>query len=70
MYGLRRPGSWTIGLYRVALSGGRFSEAASLSLTKDSVMAAAIRDLLWDACNRPLKMPRKAGVFFGQIVAH
>jgi hypothetical protein len=37
------------GMYRVALSAGRVSEPANLSWAKDSAMAAAIRELIWEA---------------------
>ncbi len=53
------------GMYRVVLSRGRLSEPRSLSWTKDSVMAAAIRELVWEArqatANDPSKCPEKWG---------
>jgi hypothetical protein len=56
------------GMYRVALSQGRLSDMANLSWTKDAAMAAATRELEWEANNRaihPPKTPAKQGCFCG-----
>jgi hypothetical protein len=65
-YGRRRmgrviPDGQRLRMYRVALSSGRLTGMASLSWTKDAVMAAAIRDLIWDAANDPSKCPENRG---------
>ncbi len=56
-------------LYRVALSRGRLSEAASLSWTKDSAMASAIRELMWEARERAARDPRNCPVKRGLLAA-
>jgi hypothetical protein len=46
------------GMYRVALSQGRLSDMANLSWTKDAAMAAATRELEWEANNRAIHPPK------------
>jgi hypothetical protein len=53
-----------VGLYRVVLSRGRLSDMANLSWAKDAALAAAIRELEYEArdnqCHRatdPAKCP-------------
>ena len=41
------------GLYRVALSGGRRSDLANLSWTKNHVWETALRDLVWESAHDP-----------------
>jgi hypothetical protein len=40
------------GMYRVALSAGRLSDMANLSWAKDAAMAAALRELVWEASQK------------------
>jgi hypothetical protein len=59
-----RPDSEHRGMYRVVLSRGRFSDMANLSWAKDAALAAAIRELEWEAKPRaidPSKCPVKGG---------
>jgi len=55
------------GLYRSLLSGGRLSDMSNLARAKDSVLAAAERELEWEGrqqiANDPLKCPVNGGVF-------
>ena len=57
------------GMYRVALSAGRFSDAASLSWAKDSALAAAIRELVWEAREHAANDPRKCPEKWGSLAA-
>jgi hypothetical protein len=53
------------GMYRVALSRSRLSDMANLSWAKDAALAAAVRELEWEANHRasnPPKRPEKGGV--------
>lgn len=58
----KHPGMW-----RSPLSGGRFRGPANLSWAKDAVLAAAERELEWEARHDPAIAPRKCpeneGVF-------
>jgi hypothetical protein len=48
------------GMYRVVLSRGRLSDMANLSWAKDAALAAAIRELQWEAKHpaiNPAKCP-------------
>jgi anti-sigma factor ChrR (cupin superfamily) len=58
-----------IGMYRIALSRGRFSDMAGRSWTKNGVMAAAIRELLWEVRHRPANDPSKCPVNRGSLAA-
>jgi hypothetical protein len=54
------------GMFRVALSRGRLSDMANLSWAKDAALAAAVRELVWEANHRaidPPKRPEKRPVF-------
>ena len=42
-------------MYRLVRADGRLSDMANLSWAKDAVLGSAIRDLAWDAANRPPK---------------
>ncbi|MGH6672352.1 MAG: hypothetical protein ACRECV_10325 [Xanthobacteraceae bacterium] len=57
------------GVYRSALSGGRLSDMANLSWTKNAVVLVAEREIEWDERQRraidPSKCPEKRGVFGG-----
>jgi hypothetical protein len=48
------------GMYRSLLSGGRLSDMANLSWAKDPVLAAAERELEWEARQQPAIDPRNA----------
>jgi hypothetical protein len=58
-----------LGMYRVALSRGRFSDMANLSWAKHAVMAAAIREILWEVRHRPANDPSKCPVNRGSLAA-
>jgi hypothetical protein len=49
MHKRRRMGH---GMYRLVLSRGSLSDMANLSWTKDAAMAAAVRELVWEANQR------------------
>jgi hypothetical protein len=55
------------GMYRSVKSGGRLSDMANLSWSKDAVLAAAMRALEWEVCHKaartPSKCPEKGGSF-------
>jgi hypothetical protein len=51
-----------LGMYRVALSRGRFSDMANLSRAKDAVISAAIREILWEVWHRRANDPSKCPV--------
>jgi hypothetical protein len=54
------------GMYRVALARGRLSDMANATWAKDAVLAAAVRELEWEANHRaidPPKRPEKRPVF-------
>src|SRR5262249_56120949 len=55
------------GMSRSTLSGGRLSDMANLAWAKNAVLAAAERELEWEARKRaaiaPPKCPEKRGVF-------
>jgi hypothetical protein len=56
------------GMYRSVLSRGHLSDMANLSWAKGAVLAAAIRELAWEADHPaidPKKCPGKGGVFYG-----
>jgi len=57
------------GMWRSTLSGGRLSDMANLAWAKNAVLAAAERELEWEARQRaataPSKCPEKRGVFEG-----
>ena len=57
------------GMWRSTLSGGRLRDMANLAWAKNAVLAAAERELEWEACQRaaiaPSKCPEKRGVFEG-----
>ncbi len=63
------PDDKLAGMYRVALSHGRVSDVASLSWTKDSAMAAAIRELVWEAREPSANDPRNCPVNRGSLAA-
>jgi hypothetical protein len=55
------------GMYRSVLSRGHLSDMANLSWAKGAVLAAAIRELAWEAGHpaiNPAKCPER-GVFYG-----
>src|SRR6516165_11966399 len=56
-------------MWRSTLSGGRLSDMANLAWAKNAVLAAAERELGWEARQRaaiaPPKSPEKRGVFEG-----
>lgn len=56
-------------MWRSTLSGGRLSDMANLAWAKNAVIAAAERELEWEARQRaaiaPSKCPEKRGVFEG-----
>jgi hypothetical protein len=54
------PDSQYPSLFRSVKSQG-LSDMSNRSRAKDSVLAAAIRDLAWDAANDPPKMPSETG---------
>ena len=60
----KHPGMW-----RPTLSGGRLGDMANLAWAKNAVLAAAERELEWEARQRaataPSKCPEKRGVFEG-----
>jgi hypothetical protein len=58
-----------VGMYRIALSRGRFSDMANRSWTKDGVMAAAIRELLWEVRHRSVNDPSKSPVKESSLAA-
>jgi hypothetical protein len=58
-----------VGMYRIVLSPGRFGDMANRSWTKDGVMAAAIRELLWEVRHRPANDPPKCLVNRGFLAA-
>lgn len=47
------------GLYRSIKSGGRLSDKANLSWSKDSVMGDAIREIEWEVRHGDARDPRK-----------
>ena len=47
------------GMYRSVKSGGRLSDMANLSWSKDAVMSAAIRELEWEGRHQPARHPFK-----------
>ena len=57
------------GMWRPTLSGGRLGDMANLAWAKNAVLAAAERELEWEARQRaamtPPKCPEKGGVFEG-----
>ena len=53
------PDSDQPGMYRSVKSGGRLSDMASLSWSKDAVLGAAIRDLEWEAHHKAARDPSK-----------
>lgn len=55
------PDSKYPGMFRSVKSQG-LSDMSNLSRAKDSVLAAAIRDLAWDAAIDPSKCPVNGGV--------
>jgi hypothetical protein len=57
------PDSKYPGMYRIALSGGRFSDMANLSWAKSLALDAAERDLAYEAANTPQKPQQKRGSF-------
>jgi hypothetical protein len=61
------PDSEHAGMYRVALSHGRYSDMSNLSWAKSKVLVAATRDLVWELRHQgainPTKCPEKRGVF-------
>src|SRR5262249_15587487 len=63
------PDSKYAGVWRSVLFGGRLSDRANLAWTKNAVLAAAERELEWEARQRaaiaPPKSPEKGGVFEG-----
>jgi hypothetical protein len=63
------PDSKYPGMWRSPLSGGRLSDMANLAWAKNAVLAAAERELEWEARQRaaivPSKCPEKRGVFEG-----
>ena len=63
------PDSKYAGVWRSVLSGGRLSDMANLAWAKNAVLAAAERELEWEARKRaaiaPPKCPEKWGVFEG-----
>src|SRR5580704_9686889 len=63
------PDSHQPGMYRWMKSGGHLSDMASLSWSKDTVLAAAIRDLEWEITHKPArtrsKCPERGGSFTG-----
>lgn len=54
------PDSQHPGMYRSVKSGGRRSDMANVAWTKDSVLAAAIRDLEWEASHKAARDASKA----------
>jgi hypothetical protein len=56
-------------MWRPTLSGGRLGDMANLAWAKNAVLAAAERELEWEArqqgCKAPSKCPEKWGVFEG-----
>lgn len=63
------PDGHLAGMYRVALSAGRVSDAANLSRAKDLVMAAAIRELVWEAREASANDPRNCPENRGSLAA-
>ena len=57
------------GMWRPTLSGGRLGDMANLAWAKNAVLAAAERELEWEARQRaaitPPKCPERGGVFEG-----
>jgi hypothetical protein len=54
------------GMFRVALARGRLTDMANATWTKDAVLAAAVRELEWEAAHpaiNPPKRPEKRPVF-------
>ena len=55
------------GMFRSVLSGGRLSDMANLSWSKNAVLDAAVRELEWEARRNAATDPRKSqekGVVF------
>jgi hypothetical protein len=50
---------WT-GMYRSVLSGGRLSDMANLSWSKNAVLDAAVRELEFEARHKPATDPQKS----------
>jgi hypothetical protein len=53
------------GMYRSVKSGGHLSDISNLSWSKDTVLAAAMRELEWEVCQKaardPAKCPQNGG---------
>src|SRR5262249_25711874 len=69
------PDSEQQGMFRVVLSRGRLSDMANLSWAKDAALAAAIRELEWEARDNraidPPKCPEKRGSLpLGESLIH
>jgi hypothetical protein len=52
------PDSAVPGMYRVVLSRDRLSDMANLSWAKDAALAAAIRELEWEAKHPAIDPPK------------
>jgi hypothetical protein len=63
------PDEHVVGMYRIALSAGRLSAPASLSWTKDAALAAAIRELVWEAREASANDPRNCPENRGSLAA-
>jgi hypothetical protein len=59
------PDSKNPGMWRTVLAGGRLSGMANLSRAKDAVLAAAERELAYEAATDPSKSQENEGVFRG-----
>jgi hypothetical protein len=56
------PDAVSPGLYRSVKAGGRLSDMANLSWSKDAVVAAAMRELEWTFRCKPARDPSKCPV--------
>jgi hypothetical protein len=64
------PDAKWLGMFRSVLSGGRLSDMANLTWSKNAVLDAAVRELEWEARQEPATDPQKPqqtrGVFQGR----
>jgi hypothetical protein len=54
-------------MYRSLKTGGRLSDMANLSWTKDAVLGAAIRDLEWETRHKAARDPSKCPEYGGSF---